>query len=48
MNLLKNEQLHFDELVRRSRIGVGRLASTLTLMEMKRCIKNLGGGVYGL
>jgi DNA processing protein len=46
LELLQNESLHFDEIVRKSGISSDKLASLLTMMEMKRIVKNLGGGMY--
>lgn len=48
IEILQNENLHFDEIVRRSGITSSKIGSLLTMMEMKRLIKNLGGGVYGI
>lgn len=46
--LLQNENLHFDDLVRKSSISASRLAGLLTMMEMQGLIKNLGQGVYSV
>lgn len=40
------EPLHLDELVRISTLKVSDVSATLTVMELKGLIKNLGGGVY--
>lgn len=47
LKLLEGETLHFDELVRKSGISSARLASLLTMMEMKGYVQNQGG-VYGI
>lgn len=47
LEILQSENLHFDEIVRKSNIPAPKLASLLTVMEMRGYVKNLGGGVYG-
>ncbi|MGH7204417.1 MAG: DNA-processing protein DprA [Candidatus Levyibacteriota bacterium] len=44
--VLSNEQLHFDELVRRTKMTSSQLGSLLSLLEMKRYIKSLDKGIY--
>ncbi len=46
LQILENERLHIDSLVRISGMEAGRIASLLTLMEIKGKVKNLGGMVY--
>ena len=48
VELLLNENLHFDEIVRKSRMNSSKVGSLLTLMEMRKIIKNLGSGVYAI
>jgi len=48
LELLRQESLHFDELVKKSGIDASRLGSLLTMMEMKKIIKDLGGSNYGI
>ncbi|MBI5452097.1 DNA-protecting protein DprA [Candidatus Gottesmanbacteria bacterium] len=48
LELLQNESLHFDEIVKKSGISASQLGSLLTMMEMKKIIKDSGGGVYGI
>lgn len=48
LNLLMQENLHFDELVKRSKINSSRIGSILTLMEMKGMIKSFDGGLFEL
>jgi len=45
---LKNEPIHIDELVRLTKLNTSIINSTLTMMEMKGIIKNLGGMQYVL
>lgn len=40
------EPLHLDEIVRISTLKVSEVSATLTVMELKGMIKNLGGGIY--
>jgi DNA processing protein len=48
IDLLQNESMHFDELVKRIKLDSSKLGSILSLMEMKGMIKSLGGGVFRL
>jgi DNA processing protein len=48
VEILQNEDLHFDEIVRKSSIEAAKLGGILTVLEMKKIIKNMGGGIYGL
>jgi DNA processing protein len=46
INLLENEPLHLDELVRISGSKTSEVSARLTIMEMKGMVRNIGGGVY--
>lgn len=46
VNLLENEPLYLDELVRITGSKTSEISARLTIMEMKGLIKNLGGGKY--
>lgn len=48
IDLLQNESMHFDEIVKRTKINSSKLGSILSLMEMKGILKNLGGGNFCL
>lgn len=41
------EPRHIDELTRELKLDTGKLLATLTLMEMREVVKNLGGGYFG-
>ncbi len=43
VEILENESLHFDEIVRRLKIDPSNLGTILSMMEMKGIIKNSGG-----
>ena len=43
LKLLENESLNFDEIVRRSKIDPSKIATLLSMMEIKGLIKNSGG-----
>lgn len=45
---LGDENLHIDDLVRRTERSSGEISKILTLMEIKGKIRHLGGMVYGL
>lgn len=48
LKLLENEQLHFDEIVRRTKFKSSKLSSILSMMEIKGFIKSLNGGTYSI
>lgn len=48
VNLLENENLTVDEIMRRLQLDSGKIGSLLSMMEIKGIIKNFGEGVYGL
>lgn len=48
LNLLQNEPLAFDEIVRRTKFNSSRLGSLLSLMEIKGMVKNLEGGMFSI
>lgn len=43
IELIENESLHFDEIVRRLKIDSSKLGTILSLMEIKGIVKNSGG-----
>ncbi len=46
INLLVNENLHLDELGRITGLTVSQISASLTVMELKGMVKNIGHGVY--
>lgn len=46
LKLLSREPRHIDELIKQSGFASGTVMSTLTLLEMKGKIKNVGGMMY--
>lgn len=48
VEILSAENLHFDEIVRKSAVEASKLAAILTMMEMKLIVKNLGNGTYSI
>jgi len=48
LEILKNENLHFDEIVKKSKIPAAKLGSVLTMMEMKNLVIKMEQGVYGI
>ena len=48
IDLLQNENLHFDELVKRTTIDSSQLGTILSFMEMKGIVKSLDAGFFGL
>lgn len=47
IEILKSESLHFDEIVRKTGVPAEKLGGLLTMMEMKRYVKNISG-VYSV
>jgi len=48
LSLIKDEAKHIDEIVRQSGFDSGKVASIMSLMEIKGKIRNLGNMVYGI
>lgn len=46
LQILKNEPLHLDELVRISGGKTAEISARLTIMEMKGMVRNMGKGIY--
>jgi len=44
--IIVNEPMHLDEIVRISGLNVADISARLTIMELKGIVKNIGGGVY--
>lgn len=47
-DLLLNENLHIDEICRKSEMDSGKVGGLLSMLEIKGIIKNFGEGIYGL
>ncbi len=48
LEILENESLHFDEIVRRLGLTSAKTGSTLSLMEVKGLIKSSDGGIFSI
>ena len=48
VELLQNENLHFDDLVRVAKIDSAKLSEILTVLEIKKIVKNFSEGTIGL
>ncbi len=46
LDVLGNENLHLDEIVRISGLQVAEVSGRLTVMELKGFVKNIGNGIY--
>jgi len=46
LKLLSSEPIHIDELIQKSKLNTSVINSTLTMMEMKGKVKNIGGMHY--
>ncbi len=48
LKILQNENLHFDDLIRVTKIDSARLSGILTTLEIKKIIKNFSDGTIGI
>jgi DNA processing protein len=48
INALQDQNLHFDELVKRTGLNSSQLGIVISLMEMKGLVKSLESGIFGL
>lgn len=48
LDLLQNESLHFDEIIRKTKLKSSELGSLLSLMEIKGMIKSLDNGQFSI
>ncbi len=48
LDLLENESLHFDEIVRKTGIDSSKIGALLSLVEMKGLIKSLELGIFSI
>ncbi|GMR18906.1 MAG: DNA-processing protein DprA [Patescibacteria group bacterium] len=46
LEVLGSDELHIDEVVRRSELDASKVSSILTIMEMKGLVRNSGSGIY--
>lgn len=48
LGILENEELHIDEIVRRSGKTASEVGSLLSIMQVKGMVREVGGGVFSL
>ncbi len=48
LDILENEPLHFDEIVRRSNFTSSNVGSVLSVLEIKGIIKSMDSGIFGI
>lgn len=48
IDLLQNEPLHFDEIVRKSGLSSSNVGGIISVMEIKGMVKGLDGGAYSI
>ncbi len=48
LQTLKEKTLHIDKIIEETKLKPARVASTLTILEMKNKIRNLGNNIYSL
>jgi len=48
LGILKEEFLHLDKIIEKTKLNAATIASVLTILELKGKIRNLGGNIYAL
>jgi len=48
LDTLKEQALHLDKIIEKTKLETAKVASTLTVLEMKGKVRNLGGNIYAL
>jgi len=48
LNALKEEALYIDKIIERTKLTPQKVASTLSILEINKKVKNLGGSVYAI
>jgi len=48
LETLKEESLHIDKIIEKTKLQASSVASTLAILEIKNKVKNLGGSVYSI
>jgi len=48
LNTLKEEALHLDKIIEKTKLNTAVVASTLTILEIRGKVRNLGGNIYAL
>ena len=48
LNILKEESLHIDKIVEKTKLPASKIASTLAILEIKNKVRNLGGNTYAI
>lgn len=48
LEILENESLNFDEIVKRAKLSSSAVGSLLSMMEIKGRVRDLGGGIFSL
>lgn len=48
LTALKEEALHLDKIIEKTKLETAKVAGAITILEMKGKVRNLGGNIYGL
>jgi len=48
LNALKEKSLYIDKIIEKTKLSAAVVASTLTILEIKNKVRNLGGNIYGI
>ena len=48
INILQNDRMHIDALVHNTNLTIAQVAATLTVLEMRKIVKDFGEKIYGL
>ena len=48
LETLKEESLHIDKIIEKTKISAAKIAGTLAILEIKCKVRNLGGNIYSI
>jgi len=48
LDTIKEESLHLDKIIEKTKLNPATIASTLTILELRNKVRNLGGNIYAL
>jgi DNA processing protein len=48
LSALKEESLHIDKIIEKTKLPASKVASTIAILEIKDKVKNLGGNIYAI
>ena len=48
LEALKEEALYIDKIIEKTKLSVAKVASALSILEIKGKVRNLGGNIYAI